>query len=197
MAVPAKSTAWFSLLTPAMLHTIALPCFASLAHLARLVAWLPRLSCRGVERSRIVFWPAAPRGGTLPSGLLAPREHLVARGRPLPPGDASPTCTFSTCTAPSLGIHPQADQPVHSDAKAPLAAPDPASPVLSWFGMARVVLLRVCPTLYPLQTLFNSACCVQHSAHLRLSFLGSFPLYAISACLTQVPYGTCCLPLRA
>jgi hypothetical protein len=37
-------------------------------------------------------------------------------------------------------------------------------------------------------------CCVQRSAHVRLWFLGSFPLYTTSACLSQlVPYGACCV----
>jgi hypothetical protein len=77
-----------------------------------------------------------------------------------------------------------------NDAPAPLAGPP--SPVLGWVKLARVVLLRVCPTLR------CKPCCVLHSAHLKLLLLDYNPLHAISACSSQlVPYSACCFQLRA
>jgi hypothetical protein len=55
-------------------------------------------------------------------------------------------------------VQPVPDQPVRSVAQATSAA-GPTSPVPGWVGMARVVLLRVCPSLHPLQTLLCAAFC--------------------------------------
>jgi hypothetical protein len=52
-----------------------------------------------------------------------------------------------------------ADQPVRSAAQATSAAAGPPSPVPGWVEMARAVLLRVCPSLHPLQTLLCAAFC--------------------------------------
>jgi hypothetical protein len=41
----------------------------------------------------------------------------------------------------------------------PLHASQPSIPSFGWVGMARVVLLRVCPSLHPLQTLLCAAFC--------------------------------------
>jgi hypothetical protein len=57
------------------------------------------------------------------------------------------------------GVRPIADQPVHSGAQATSAAAGPPSPVPGWVGMAGVVLLRVRPSLHPLQTLLCAAFC--------------------------------------
>jgi hypothetical protein len=51
------------------------------------------------------------------------------------------------------------DQPVRSASQATLAAAGPPSPVQGWVGMAQVLLLRVCPSLHPLQTLLCAAFC--------------------------------------
>jgi hypothetical protein len=52
-----------------------------------------------------------------------------------------------------------ADQPVRSIAQATSAAAGPTSPVPGWVEMARLVLLSVCPSLHPLQTLLCAAFC--------------------------------------
>jgi hypothetical protein len=52
-----------------------------------------------------------------------------------------------------------ADQPVRSGAQTTSAAAGPPSPVPGWVEMARVVLLRVCPSLHSLQTLLCAAFC--------------------------------------
>jgi hypothetical protein len=57
------------------------------------------------------------------------------------------------------GVRPVPDQPVRSAAQATSAAAEPPSPVPGWVEMARVVLLRVCPSLHPLQTLLCAAFC--------------------------------------
>jgi hypothetical protein len=51
------------------------------------------------------------------------------------------------------------DQPVRSTAQATSAAAGPPSPVPGWVEMARVVLIRLCPSLHPLQTLLCAAFC--------------------------------------
>jgi hypothetical protein len=108
--------------------------------------------------------------------LLAPREYLVARGakwatklmeglclpalhcpgHPLPP--PPPIRLLEPEELPG-GVRPVPDQPVRSAAQATSAAADPPSPVPGWVEMARVVLLRVCPSLHPLQTLLCAASC--------------------------------------
>jgi hypothetical protein len=58
------------------------------------------------------------------------------------------------------GVRPMAYQPVCSIAQATSAAAGPPSPVPGWVELARAVLLRVCPSLHPLQTLLCAAFCV-------------------------------------
>jgi hypothetical protein len=52
-----------------------------------------------------------------------------------------------------------ADQPVRTAAQANPAAAGSLSPVPGWAGMTQVVLLRVCSSLHPLQTLLCAAFC--------------------------------------
>jgi hypothetical protein len=52
-----------------------------------------------------------------------------------------------------------ADQPVRSGGQTTSAAAGPLFPVPGWVGIAQVVLLLVCPSLHPLQTLLCAAFC--------------------------------------
>jgi hypothetical protein len=107
---------------------------------------------------------------------LAPREHLVARGAKWAtklvdglcppalhsPGHPPPPPQPIRLPEPEelpWGVRPVPDQPVRSAAQATPAAAGPPSPVPAWVEMARVVLLRVCPSLHPLQTLLCAAFC--------------------------------------
>jgi hypothetical protein len=109
-------------------------------------------------------------------GLLAPKEHLVARGAkwatklvdslcppvlhvPCQPPPPPPPILLPEPEELPGGVRPMADQPVCSGAQTTSAAAGPLSPVPGWVGMARVALLRVCPSLYPLQTLLSAAFC--------------------------------------
>jgi hypothetical protein len=122
-------------------------------------------------------------------GLWAPQGHLVARGTkwatmlveglcppvlhsPGYPPPPSPPTRLPEPEELSGGVCPMADRPLHSDAQATSAA---AGPVPGWIGMARVVLLRVCPSIR------CKPCCLPRSVSLKLLFLASFPLCAISA----------------
>jgi hypothetical protein len=62
------------------------------------------------------------------------------------------------------GVRPMPDQPVRSIAQATSAAAGPPSPVTGWVEMARVVLLRVCPSFHPLQALLCAAFCAPETA---------------------------------
>jgi hypothetical protein len=126
---------------------------------------------QGVPYSLLAGRPA--EGGFV---LLAPREHLVARGakwatklmeglcpqvlhgpcRPPPP---PPPIRLPEPEELPGGVRPMADQPVRSIAQATSAAAGPPSLVPGWVELARVVLLRVCPSLHPLQTLLCAAFC--------------------------------------
>jgi hypothetical protein len=104
---------------------------------------------------------------------LAPREHLVARGAKwatklveglCPPalhGPGHPPPPPPPIRLEELpgGVRPVPDQPVRSIAQVTSAAAGPPFPVPGWVRMARVVLLRVCPSLHPLQTLLCAAFC--------------------------------------
>jgi hypothetical protein len=109
-------------------------------------------------------------------GLVAPQEHLVDRGAkwttklveglhspalhaPCQPPPPPPPIRLQEPEELPGGVRPMADQPVRTAAQATPAAAGPLSPVPGWVGMTRVVLLRVCPPLHPLQTLLCAAFC--------------------------------------
>jgi hypothetical protein len=142
---------------------------------------------------------------------LAPREHLVARGAkwaiklvedlcpPVlhgpghPPPPPPPFCWPKPKELPG-GVRPMADQPVRSAAQATSAAAGPPSPVPGWVEMARGVLLRVCPSLSPLQTLLCAAFCAPEAV-----VSGLFPvacdqhmLVPVGA-LRRMPFAIACL----
>jgi hypothetical protein len=87
-----------------------------------------------------------------------------------------------------------ADQPVRSGAQATSSAAGPLSPVPGWVGMARVVILRVCPSLHPLQTLLCAAFCapeavvsgllpVAHSQRMLVPFCALRRMLLAIACM--------------
>jgi hypothetical protein len=139
---------------------------------------------------------------------LAPREHLVARRTkwatklveglcppvlhvPCHPPPPPPLIRLPEPEELPGGVRSLADQLVLNDAQAASMAAGPPSQVLGWVGMARVVLLCVCPSIHAFMRC--KPCCMLHSAHLKLLFLGCPP-----RCWFQVvPHGACCLPLRA
>jgi hypothetical protein len=90
----------------------------------------------------------------LVEGLCPPVLHGPSHPPPPPPPIRLPEAE----ELPG-GEKPMADQPVRSIAQATSAAAGPSSPVPDWVEMARVVLLRVCPSLHPLQTLLCAAFC--------------------------------------
>jgi hypothetical protein len=56
----------------------------------------------------------------------------------------------------------------------------PLSPVPGWVGMTRVVLLRVCPSLHPLQTLLCDALCTPDAATCELVYVARDRLLLVS-----------------
>jgi hypothetical protein len=128
----------------------------------------------GSRGSRTVSWQAAvPKGvlnfwrhgsisvargakwaTKLVEGLCPPVLH--GPGHPPPP--PLPIRLPEPLELPG-GVRPMPDQPVRSAAQATSAAAGPPSPVPGWVGMARVVLLRVCPSFHQLQTLLCAAFC--------------------------------------
>jgi hypothetical protein len=147
-----------------------------------------------------------PAGGGF--GLLAPREHLVARDtkwatklvegicppvlhgpRHPPPPHRRFACRnqrsclraygpwlISLCAVPHKPLQQQ--QP---------SIPSPGAG-LGWHGFYEFALPSIC----------CQPCCAPLSAPLKQLFLSSSPLPVISTCSSQlVPYGACCLPLRA
>jgi hypothetical protein len=89
----------------------------------------------------------------LVDGLCPPVPHHPCEPRP------APSIHLPEPEELPGGVRPLTDRPVRSDVQARLAAAGPPSPVPSWVGMARVVLLRVCPSLHPMQTLLCAAFC--------------------------------------
>jgi hypothetical protein len=118
------------------------------------------------HRCRYLVAKGAKWATKLVEGLCPPVLHGPGHPPPPPP----PIRLLEPEELPG-GVRPVPDQPLCSAAQATSAAAGPPSPVPGWVEMARAVLLRVCPSLHPLQTLLCAAFCA-----LKLLSLGSSPL---------------------
>jgi hypothetical protein len=86
---------------------------------------------------------------------------------------------------------------ISSAAQAASAAAGPPYPVPGWVGMVWVVLLRVCLSLHPLQTLLCAAFCALEAVVSGLLPFARDQLVPVDALDTCCSNGACCLQLRA